>query len=697
MADPIRKLAAIMFTDIAGFTAMSSQDEEAALKLLDQQREILKPIVDIHKGDWLKEIGDGLLLSFPSSKEAVNCAIEIQHNLKDIENLNLRIGIHQGDILEKGGDIFGDDVNIASRMEPFAAVGGVAISHKVAGDISSSPEFKVKLIGEPKLKGVKQKVGIYCITSHDLPETDISKVSAKLEKDFNEPDHDNAEIYSSTQKSKIFLFITAALFLVFITLFFNNWFESEKTGMRSIAVLPLHNLSNDPEQDYFAAGLHEALLNELYKYRGLKIISRTSTMRYKNTEKSIPEIADELGVDAIIEGSVFRDGGRIRITAQLIDASSDLHLWSQDYDRDLKDVLSLLSTVARSIAGEINEKLIESHNLPIPVTNTIDPDVFDTYTRAIYELEKSTPLSLALAINLFQKVIETEPEFAPGHLGLAKSLGVLGLISTEWPNKYLELAKMSALTTLELDENSSRAFSSLGFYHAALQQFDSSAFFYEKAISLDPNNSEAYSAYAGTVLIRRGKYEKALQLSEIAVQLNPMYKIAHYRDAIIKYYYGGRFEEMLSAGKNIQNLHPQDIFYANTVIGLALLKLEKMTAADSLLSKGAYNPVSYKLYSGLIAAAKKDTVKALSIAVELAEFRDWLYNNSATPDPLPFWLSILILEPESAFQELDRWADGRNPENFAILYLDPSLKVLRDDERFEKILNKYRAQWANSN
>ncbi|MBT3630463.1 MAG: adenylate/guanylate cyclase domain-containing protein [Candidatus Marinimicrobia bacterium] len=179
---PQRKLAAIMFTDIAGFTALSANDEDKAVALLDLQREILQPIVKQHNGEWLKEIGDGLLLSFSSSKNAVLCAIEIQNTIKGIESLSLRIGIHQGDILVKDGDIFGDDVNIASRIEPFSAIGGVAISGKVNEDLLGSPDIVTKYLGKPKLKGVKQDAKVYCITSHDLPETQLSKVHAKLEK-----------------------------------------------------------------------------------------------------------------------------------------------------------------------------------------------------------------------------------------------------------------------------------------------------------------------------------------------------------------------------------------------------------------------------------------------------------------------------------------------------------------------------------
>ena len=176
-----RRLAAIVFTDIVGFTNLSSKDEEGAYKLVVKQREILKPIVEKHEGQWLKEEGDALLLSFPSSKEAVNCSIQIQEAVKNVDDLILRIGIHQGDIIQEDKDVFGDDVNIASRIEPFAAPGGIAVSQKIQQDLSSNPEFEFKFIDKPKLKGVQQEISVYCIISHGLPESKKSDVQAKVD------------------------------------------------------------------------------------------------------------------------------------------------------------------------------------------------------------------------------------------------------------------------------------------------------------------------------------------------------------------------------------------------------------------------------------------------------------------------------------------------------------------------------------
>ena len=185
MSDQKRKLAVIVFTDIVGFTKLTSQDQQKASDLLDTQRKEFSFLVKSFQGKWVKEMGDGLILTFDTISKAVRCCVKMQQKAKAIEHLNLRIGMHLGEILEKENDIIGDDVNIAARIEPFSAPGGIAISNKINDALLREPDFKTKYLGKPKLKGVGQSVEVYCIISHELPETDLSKVSAKLEKQFN--------------------------------------------------------------------------------------------------------------------------------------------------------------------------------------------------------------------------------------------------------------------------------------------------------------------------------------------------------------------------------------------------------------------------------------------------------------------------------------------------------------------------------
>ncbi len=331
MAEPTRKLAAIMFTDIAGYTALSAYDEEKALQLIEKQREVLKPIVLEYNGDWLKEMGDGVLISFPSSKRAVNCAIKIQHTVKDIENLDLRIGIHEGDILEKDGDVFGDDVNVASRIEPFAAVGGVAISDKVQRDISASPEFTTKYIGQPALKGVRQEVKVYCIVSHDLPETDLSQVAAKLEVPSDKPVLIGKRLRENLTAKNIFLTALFSLMLVLSLQFvvtnvstanIFGFSQSLAGESRRTAVLEFEARSADLDPILMQASRSE-LYKALQRYPGLRLIGDYEIRRLDTRDLSRKDICDRLNTNYLVTCSLLRTDGDYLVDSELYQRDQD--------------------------------------------------------------------------------------------------------------------------------------------------------------------------------------------------------------------------------------------------------------------------------------------------------------------------------------------------------------------------------------
>ena len=335
---PTRKLAAIMFTDIVGFTELSARDDEGAFALIEKQREILKPIVSELGGEWLKEMGDGLLLSFPSSKQAVNCAIKIQHIVKEIDDLNLRIGIHQGDILEKDGDIFGDDVNVASRIEPFSATGGVAISHKVQSDISSSPEFETKFISQPSLKGVRQEVKVYCITSHDLPETEITKVTAKLEKDVKK--------LWFNQK-----FIIGAIgLLVIAVIMIYSLIPSEKE-IPSIGILMMENLGLE-EDNFWARGITENLILDVANFGIVKVSPIREILNIGQTQ-SPSQISERLDVKYLLYSSIYKKADFFDLKCQFIETKTEKALFGEKWNSNLSDVDQVSSDLAKKILKSI--------------------------------------------------------------------------------------------------------------------------------------------------------------------------------------------------------------------------------------------------------------------------------------------------------------------------------------------------------
>ena len=252
MSEPTRQLAAIVFTDIVGFTKLSAENEPAALALLEIQRELLKSIVEKHGGSWLKEIGDGLLLSFNTSRDAVDCSIAIQEATKKVDDLNLRIAIHQGEVVFQGNDVVGDDVNIAARIEPFAAAGGIAISGRVNTSLERDPEFETMFIGTPALKGVSQKTEVYCITSHDLPKTDISKVSAKLE-----PEGFQWNVFSLTGAV-----LTVIGVLFWINVSFLGIGIASDNEIPSLVILPFEN-KGEAKDEYYSYGISSDIISDI--------------------------------------------------------------------------------------------------------------------------------------------------------------------------------------------------------------------------------------------------------------------------------------------------------------------------------------------------------------------------------------------------------------------------------------------------
>ena len=302
MIEDNRKLAAIVFTDIVGFTKLTASDQKTASELLDLQREHFKPLVESYHGKWVKEVGDGLILTFDTINKAVHCCVKIQEIAKNIEFLSLRIGIHLGEILEKDNDIIGDDVNITARIEPFSAPGGIAISNKVNDAIVREPDFKTKYIGKPKLKGVGQIVEVYCIISHNLPETKLSQVSAKLEKSIS-----------------IWQISLAALLVLSIGTY---WLLTKKPSVMSVAVMYME--ISGREEDQYLETMTEDLIFDLSKALPgqLKISEAAAVRKLKNTDMEIADIAKSLGVRFVFKSSLQRSGDGFNLRCRLVEAET---------------------------------------------------------------------------------------------------------------------------------------------------------------------------------------------------------------------------------------------------------------------------------------------------------------------------------------------------------------------------------------
>ena len=404
MEDQKRKLAAIVFTDIVGFTKLTAKDQTLASSLLTKQREAFKPIVESHGGTWLKEMGDGLLLIFDTVTEAVNCCIKIQEEAADIEEMVLRIGIHQGEILMLENDVIGDDVNVASRIEAFSAPGGIAISGKVYDAIVREMHYQTKYLGKPKLKGVGQEVTVYCIISHGLPETNLADVAAKLE----------------DVRPKWFYPAIASLFLVPLIIYF-SFFRGEKID--SIAVLYM-DVGNDPELSYLEAITEDIIFDLTSSSQGLlKVSESVEVKKYKeNSNISVDDVAGELGVDFVFWTKVQQDGPGFKFRYRLYDSDAQKDRFLKTDYIEKNSLQSILGVLISKIVDELDIEQSEQF-----VRLEYDPDSYNLYLQAksLYTLAKNSEDN-DKAISMMEDAISKDDNLVMAQIYLGTMLYDMG-------------------------------------------------------------------------------------------------------------------------------------------------------------------------------------------------------------------------------------------------------------------------------
>jgi adenylate cyclase len=382
MPSQSRQLAAIMFTDIVGYTALMDHNEELAFGLLEKNRSIHKPLIKNFHGKFLKEMGDGILASFTTVSDAVYCAGAIQKACENEPDLSLRIGIHQGEVVMQGEDVFGGGVNIASRIEAITPAGGIWVSDSVQRNIQNKKGIHVEFVKEENLKNVKQAVRIYDI-----------KV-----------DENSAFISPESQTS--------------ITI------EQSSENVNSIAVLPFVNMSNDPEQEFFCDGISEEIINTIVQYPNLKVSGRASSFSFKGKNEDLRVIGKALGVSKILEGSIRKMGNRIRITVQLVESSAGFHIWSKQYDRQLDDVFAIQDEIAKEIGNQLNLTLSKGSEKLDVRQQTQNLEAYELYLKGRILFYKRGP-ALLEALDCFKNALAIDENYALASAGLADTYTML--------------------------------------------------------------------------------------------------------------------------------------------------------------------------------------------------------------------------------------------------------------------------------
>jgi adenylate cyclase len=639
-----RRLAAIMFTDMVGFTAITQKNEARAMELLDEQRKVVRPILERHNGREVKTIGDAFLVEFASSLEAVNCAVEVQSALKKVNEgrpedrrILLRVGIHLGDVIHDGGDVAGDAVNVASRIEPLAPAGGICVSGQVHDTVANKVTFGFVELGAPQLKNVTTPVVVYSVAGFGASPAKLAAPPRAASED-------------------------------------------------RIAVLPLVNIGPDKADEYFADGMTEELISSVSKTKGLRVIARTSVMRYKGTSKPIYEIGRELNVGSVLEGSVRKAGDKVRITVQLVETADEEPRWSQEYDRELKDVFAIQSDIAQKVAEALRMQVLGAQP-GRGAGPTSSPEAYVDYLRGRQAWNRRNEEGLRQAVGFFQKALGADANYAKAYTGLADSYATLALLELAAPTEAYPKAKEAVGRALALDPQLAEAHTSLGlirfqydwdwkgaedelkeavglnpsyapahhFYAdflKAMGRFEEAVAEIEKARELDPLNL-AINTGVGHVLYLAREYDKAIDQYSKAVELDPNFMLTHI-------WFGRPYLEKGMFPEAISELQTAVKLSGESTLALAML-------GHGLASAGMKEEASGVL-DKLTERSKKQYVPSYWIAVVYNGFRD--------KESTLAWL-------KKAFEERSSWLVWCNVEpRFDWLRGDPDFDGLMKDMKF---------------
>jgi TolB-like protein/class 3 adenylate cyclase/Tfp pilus assembly protein PilF len=533
--DEVRKLAAIMFTDMVGYSALSQNNPKVAVELLEEHRELLREIFPKFHGSEIKTIGDAFLVEFNSALEAAQCAIAIQRALakRDADapperQIQVRIGIHIGDVVHRGGDVYGDGVNIASRIEPLADAGGICVSMDVERQIRNAVETRFEKLAPTELKNISVPMDLFRIV---LPWEKASPSKSEIRSPKSE-----------TEK-RSFSIRTLALvgILAVIAIALGWWWTTSPRKNRasasasvatalpgnipekSVAVLPFENRSPDPANAYFADGIQDEILTRLAKIADLKVISRTSTQHYKSAPENLPEIARQLGVAHIVEGSVQKSGDSVRVNVQLIKAANDSHLWADTFDRKLTDIFSVESEVAKAIADQLRAKLTGQEEQVIATKPTDNVEAYDAYLRGLaYTLRTGTTAEQLGAQKHLRDAVRFDPKFALAWALLSYVDARGYLTQFLQPTVALrEEARQAAETALTVQRNLGEAVLAKGYYHyACLKDYDTAVRYFEQARPLLPNSSRI-PEFLAYVTRRQGQWDQSESYFNDADRLDP--------------------------------------------------------------------------------------------------------------------------------------------------------------------------------
>lgn len=542
-----RRLAAVWFADIVGFTTLAESDEDAALEVVADFQTAARAAVD-GRGRLVKFLGDGALAEFASARTALEAALALCGSFPSTGSpkaTEIRIGLHVGEVARApDGDLYGDGINMAARIQSVAGPGEVVVSEDAARALRHSRGFRFDPLGERPLKGYGEPARIF-----RARRTEAGEETVRLPQ-------------------------TAPT-------------APDVSAERSIAVLPFANLSPDPEHEYFSDGVTEEILTSLAKIDGLKVISRTSVMRYKGASRSLREIGRELGVASILEGSVRHAGGRVRITAQLVDAASDAHLWAERYDRDLEDILAIQTDVAERIVEALQGRLSAQDRARLEGPTTADRTAYEETLKGRWFANRRTPGDLARAVQHFERAIAADPGYAPAYAGLA----IASVLTFHWERpgsrSARDRAMEAAARSIEIDPRHGDAWAARAMVRIFDRDWSAAEADFRRAVEASPGDAQTRQWFAH-LLACLGRYEEANAEIERALELDPL-SLAVITESGNVFMMARRYDDALARYRQAIDLDP------------------------------AFKPVRYKLFEAYLALGRMQEAACEALSLELVD------------------------------------------------------------------------------
>jgi adenylate cyclase len=536
-----RKLAAILSADVQGYSRLMEADEEGTIRTLRAYMEVINGFILQHRGRVVATGGDSVLAEFASVVDAVRCGVGIQEELKErnknvAENrrMEFRIGVNLGDVVEEGDTILGDGVNIAARVQSLAEAGGICITGTAYDQIKNKLALSYEYVGEQTVKNIKEPVKVYRV----LMEPGVRMPAGGVE-------------VASKEKMAYPL-----------------------PDVPSIAVLAFDNMSGDPRQEFFSDGITESIIAALSKVPRLVVIARNSTFTYKGKPVKVKQVSEELGVRYVLEGSVQRSGDRVRITAQLIDAISGHHLWSERYDRELKDIFALQDEVTLKILMAMQVRLTEGESTSLGEKHFRGKQGLDCYLKVLegtYYLQKYSVEGINMARRIGEEVMTKWPDNPYGYLFLGWCyLGDVMYGSTKFHQESIEIVMVMAQKALAIDDSLTAIHFLLCVIYGQKREYDKCIAEGERALALDPNGAGAYEWYANA-LYAVNRLKEAIPMYQKAIRLNPVGSSLAFSNLGTCCRRTGQLEEAVSAYKQAISRSPDNIFAHNGLASTYIL------------------------------------------------------------------------------------------------------------------------------